>query len=715
MALARWKSGLYVGGGLCVGYLARKSYQRQQELHLPEGYPRSCCDHGIGSLDSLQAKDHRLFDPKSSPSSCLHNLPSYQLSSCESPNLTNLIQHLRTLSGNENVLLPSEANVTPYTKGVRIGHGNAEIIFRPGTLKEAVAGLKLCVAADVIVIPQGRNTGLTGGSVPRDDSNSPRSAVIFNMTRLQQIRHLDNDQMLCFAGVGIHDLSVAATRLNRESHSVLGSIFLNPTVAAGVAFGSGGTQMRKGPAYTERALWCRINEHGEVVLENTLGIACHRSSSSSPSSSSEDELLSLLDDQTSLIDNIDTQVPASCSKKYSEQLCEINDQVSRFNADLSGIDPCRSEGKVLILASIHDTFPLPVRKKSYWISCSSLEEAYRVRNEVLLESSDDLPISCEYMNRDSYEVIDTCGRVLCYCLSSIGINERLFQLWKLKQFIESLDRIPFVKTLPDQLLYLLNPLLPAYLPPHIHSLHQNYPHHLLLTLGDYHPPPLDSLSSSSTTTTMTMTTIERVEQKLSSLQKKINTLVITGPGGGEGPRSGITICELSKPSDVQRVNNFRFVAALAFKVWCVGRGVHGLSIDYTQRKNDTTEPSILPPAVPSPQQVRPLIRMRYSHFGCNVIHEDIGFDLTHTTLVGEETSSAMARRTSRLGAIEQYKKHLKHSIERAGGRLPAEHGHGTEYAAPPEMQERWRRMDPLNVMNPGIGGLSAERGYGNNS
>lgn len=49
---------------------------------------------------------------------------------------------------------------------------------------------------------------------------------------------------------------------------------------------------------------------------------------------------------------------------------------------------------------------------------------------------------------------------------------------------------------------------------------------------------------------------------------------------------------------------------------------------------------------------------------------------------------------------------MKREVERMGGRLPAEHGHGTEYAAPKETQARWRAMDPTNTFNPGVGGLS---------
>jgi FAD/FMN-containing dehydrogenase len=44
---------------------------------------------------------------------------------------------------------------------------------------------------------------------------------------------------------------------------------------------------------------------------------------------------------------------------------------------------------------------------------------------------------------------------------------------------------------------------------------------------------------------------------------------------------------------------------------------------------------------------------------------------------------------------------LKKTVElERGGKLLAEHGHGTEYVAPEETRHRWKAMDPLNVMNP---------------
>jgi D-lactate dehydrogenase len=97
------------------------------------------------------------------------------------------------------------------------------------------------------------------------------------LTRLNKIIPIKEtnknvNQVLCYAGAGIYDLELFLKPFKREPHSVLGSIFLNPTVAGGVAFGSGGTHVRKGPAYTERALYCRIDERGKVQVVNRLGL-----------------------------------------------------------------------------------------------------------------------------------------------------------------------------------------------------------------------------------------------------------------------------------------------------------------------------------------------------------------------------------------------------------------------------------------------------------
>lgn len=484
--------------------------------------------------------------------------------------------------------------------------------------------------------------------MPRNEA-CDRPTVIINMTRLKQI-HSVGDQFLCLAGAGIYDLSRVAAAANRESHSILGSLFLNPSVAAGVAFGSGGTQLRKGPSYTERALWCRVTASGEVEIVNTLGLEA----------ADEDELLQRVEAGGLTPADFgakEKNAPASSSAKYSEHVCRLDGEVARFNADTSGIDPCRSEGKVMILASIHDTFPVPSAKQTLWISCQSLEQAQALKKEVLMCAPEDLPMSCEYMDRDCFDVIDSAGRVLCHSIERLGIGEKLSQAWAVKLFVESLP-LPLCATMPDKLLYLVNDALPASLPPVIHAMGKKADHHLLVSLGEFGSGNM-----------------ERTVKRLASFRAR-----------REGEGVSVHVCS---DADTPKVNYFRFAAAPAFRTWCVGRGSQGLSIDYAQAKHDITAPDfskVLQTAE------TPLVRMRYAHLGCNVVHEDIAFASGVDVLACKDK--------------------IKKEVEAKGGMLPAEHGHGTEYCAPISTQDRWKRIDPTNTMNPGVGGLPYEYKYG---
>mmetsp|Transcript_35620 Transcript_35620/g.60181 ORF Transcript_35620/g.60181 Transcript_35620/m.60181 type:complete len:120 (-) Transcript_35620:98-457(-) len=92
-----------------------------------------------------------------------------------------------------------------------------------------------------------------------------------------------------------------------------------------------------------------------------------------------------------------------------------------------------------------------------------------------------------------------------------------------------------------------------------------------------------------------------------------------------------------------------------------------------------------------PSGVTPVARCVYGHFGCNVVHEDLLF------APGVD--------------VHECKRRIKAAVEAQGGKLPAEHGHGTEYEAPPETQARWMRLDPTNALNPGVGGTKIGPNY----
>lgn len=248
-------------------------------------------------------------------------------------------------------------------------------------------------------------------------------------------------------------LSVSAPHALRCTHCACsewgGASFLNPTVSAGVAFGSGGTQFRKGPAYTERALWCRVTANGQVELVNSSGLSvrsratAHAAARQKPSQAQTqtpetdspeiEDLVQLLDTylhaqqngqqnglslshchvhaplcspdadgslgQKSTSSEINANAaPDSVSQKdealgpnglmasdalrYRQHVCEIDDHVARYNADTRGPEYNRSEGKVLLLVSLHDTFPIPDKTETLWLACDSLAAAHRLKTEV---------------------------------------------------------------------------------------------------------------------------------------------------------------------------------------------------------------------------------------------------------------------------------------------------------------------------------------------
>lgn len=644
----------------------------------------------------------------------------------------------------QNVLNGRVENSTTaaYLKGQRLGSGTALAIVRPTTLAQVPQIVQAAIEANCTIIVQGANTGLTGSSVPNETEKDDRPTVIISMKHLTCIQPVDDGtKVLCYAGVGLGSLqSYVETNCGtgRMSHSVLGSTFLNPTTAAGVAFGSGGTQIRKGPSTTERALYLKVADDGSgwpiVKLVNTLGIQQldanegessyynNKSKDTTPATATASTTTTTTNttkkqfgDGGTVLDKLDAMIarrnimhmnlqsnttygtsPAH-DYDYSKSLCAFNDEVTRYNADTKGLDCNRSEGKVLILATVHDTFPKPSASKSYWLSFEDLETAIQFKEHVALTDPNQLPESIEYMNRDAFKVIDRAGRFMGHFIKYFGTTSPLVrQGWDIKVQIEAL---PGMGKIPDQIQYLINNLLPPVVPKSVMELSKKYDHHILITVGNYDDDEDDDGSVGGGSGTDAVKSFEDRLEKFRNNEKNNNDKMMD-------------VQELTSQSMKDGVNAFRYIAAGAFETYCVGTNLQGISVDYGLPKNRSAAPILTSLDDNdnnnnkgkenekeeegnglSSQQQQPIVRMRYSHFGCNVVHEDLAYEQ------GVDTHRA--------------KMALKKIVdEECGGRLPSEHGHGIEYVAPLPTKLRWMKMDPFNVMNPGVGGLSKQYKYG---
>ena len=220
---------------LAVGFAAGRSSFRTPEEEarieqLPKGYPLACCgDHTTSETSQPHSQPHS------------HSAHSADCTSCESPELSpehqNLVKILKRIVGNKNFLNGREetTETAAYLKGARMGKGSALAIVRPKKLRQIQEIVQEAVDAGCAVLVQGSNTGLTGGSTPREQSDG-RPTVVISMKHFDTAFPIDDgEKVVCLAGVGLASLKhfVNENFPDRESHSILGSTFLNPTTAAG--------------------------------------------------------------------------------------------------------------------------------------------------------------------------------------------------------------------------------------------------------------------------------------------------------------------------------------------------------------------------------------------------------------------------------------------------------------------------------------------------
>ncbi|WP_426138637.1 FAD-binding protein [Psychrobacter sp. TWR1-1-1] len=188
-----------------------------------------------------------------------------------STSLASLLTDLSAVVGATNVLTkPSQQQ--SYTQGAiaSITDAVAAVVI-PDSLVALWRVINLCAAADVIIIAQAANTGLTGGSTPYGEYD--RAVVVISMQRLGGV-HLLNDaaELVALPAASLQQLESQLAPLGREPHSVLGSSCVGASVIGGICNSSGGMLVQRGPAYTEMSLFAKRNAMGEFELINHLGI-----------------------------------------------------------------------------------------------------------------------------------------------------------------------------------------------------------------------------------------------------------------------------------------------------------------------------------------------------------------------------------------------------------------------------------------------------------
>ncbi len=383
-----------------------------------------------------------------------------------------LIADLRNIVGKEHTLTDDGAT-RRYRTGFRFGAGKALAVVRPGTIVEQWNVLQACIAANVIVITQASNTGLTGGSTP-DGNDYDRDIVIVSTSRMKKVYVInDGKQVVCLPGATLDQLERILKPLGREPHSVIGSSCIGASVFGGVCNNSGGALVHRGPAYTEMAVFAQVDAAGKLNLVNHLGIELGET---------PDGILGRLERGEFSDADVRHDAGAGSDHGYATHVREIDaDTPARFNADPQRLhEASGSAGKVMVFAVRLDTFPIEQNAKVFYIGTNRPDELTEIRRHALHDFKH-LPISGEYLHRDAFDIAEEYGKDTFLAINYLGTS-RLPALFGLKSRFDALfDRLGFFPShFTDRVMQAASRLFPSHLPPRMKQYRDKYEHHLML-------------------------------------------------------------------------------------------------------------------------------------------------------------------------------------------------------------------------------------------
>ena len=259
-----------------------------------------------------------------------------------------------------------------YRTGFRSGSGTALAVVFPQTLMQLWRVLQACVDANTIIIMQAAKTGLTEGSTPSGDDYD-REVVVINTLAMDDLVLLNGgEQVLSFPGATLHKLEKLLKPLKRAPHSVIGSSCLGASIVGGVANNSGGALVKRGPAYTEMALFAQVNEQGKLEMVNHLGIALGES---------PEEMITRLESGNFAKDGVDDGGKLASARDYVARLRDVDAATpARFNADESRLfEASGCAGKLAVFAVRLDTFPMVQQEQAFYIGTNDPQVLTRLR------------------------------------------------------------------------------------------------------------------------------------------------------------------------------------------------------------------------------------------------------------------------------------------------------------------------------------------------
>ena len=363
-----------------------------------------------------------------------------------------------------------------------------------------------------------------------------------------------------------------------------------------------------------------------------------------------EEILTNLENKNYTKSQIQFPDKSASDKKYKKRIREVDANTpARFNADerrLYAASGCA--GKIGVFAVRLDTYQNPKRSAVFYVGSNNSFVFGQIRRDILAKFKN-LPDSGEYLHRDCYDAAKKYSKDTFLAIDKMGPSfiPKLFEFKRrIDIFAKKINFLP--SKLSDIIMQSLSKLLPNHLPKRMEEYRDNYEHHWIIEMSDGG--------------------IDEANEYLERFFKN-----------NEG---GFFKCT---DIEAEKALLHRFVAASAFGRYHAlnEKKLGGLiSLDIAFPRNEKNWFEKLP------AEINDMFEMKlyYGHLFCHVLHHN------YITKKGVDT--------------EKLKEKLLEIYDEMGAEYPAEHNVGHEYTAKSTLSDFYKKLDPTNGFNPGIGRTS---------
>ena len=332
---------------------------------------------------------------------------------------------------------------------------------------------------------------------------------------------------------------------------------------------------------------------------------------------------------------------------YSQIVRDIDSKTpARFNSDdrlLYGASG--SSGKVAVFAVRLNTYPMHLKSLVFYVGTNDSEIFWKIRRDILSKFKT-LPILGDYLHRDCYDAAKKYSKDNFIVIEKLG-TKFLPTLFELKRSVDLLSKkFSFLPNkLSDKIMQFVSTLLPNHLPKRMENFRDSYEHHWIIEMGD---------------------------EGIYEAKKYFNKFFKDNEGD---------FFECTE-KEAKKAQLHRFVSASAFGRYqtIYEESIGGaMSLDVAFPRNEKNWFEKLP------SEIDDLIELKlyYGHLFCHVLHQN------YIIKQGVDPKKIL-------------EKLLKIYDER-GAEYPAEHNVGHEYNAKTNLLKFYKKLDPTNSFNPGIG------------